>query len=300
MNQFFSSLERFDRPRATNQTFNLDSLRTFVAICETGTFRSAATRVHRSPSAVSLQIGKLEEQLGVKLMSRNARHVTLTEKGEVLLGFARQLLGISDEAMTAFRGSPLSGHLSLTAPHDLGVSLVPNILRQLAETHPSIVVDVRLETSENIMQLLASGKVHLALFNEAAQPSINVRELFSEPLVWLMKDGGRAIERSPLPLATAKIGCAWRNAALAALETDNRTYRIAYSSDTSMGQVAALRADLAIAALPKSLANQELVEIPPNHGLPALPRTHVYLADDGSDLAKTFAASVVSLCAELQ
>lgn len=300
MNQFFSSLERIDRARAANQTFNLDTLRTFVAICETGTFRGAAERVHRSPSAISLQIAKLEDQLGAKLLSRDARHVKLSEQGELLLGFARQLLGISDEAMAAFHGSPLSGHLLLAAPHDLGVSLVPNILQRLAESHPGIVVDVRLETSENVRRLHASGDAHLALFNEATQPSINVRELFSEPLVWLMKDGGRAIEQNPLPLATAKIGCAWREAALTALGSENRNYRISYSSDTSMGQVAALRADLAIAALPKSLASHGLIEIPLKHGLPPLPHTHICLADDCSDLARSFAARVALIFSALR
>lgn len=296
MNEVFSPLKLVDSPHQTGRTLNLDALRTFVAICETGTFRSAAARVHRSPSAVSLQIGKLEEQLGVKLMARDARHVQLSEKGEVLLTFARTLLGISDEAIAAFHGSPLSGHLLLAAPHDLGVSLVPKFLRRLAETHPGIVVDVRLDTSDVVQNLHTSGEANLALFNEATQPSIKVYNLYSEPLLWLMKDGGRAIEQDPLPLAIAKIGCAWREAALKALHAAGRNCRIAYSSDTSMGQVAALRADLAIAALPRSLASQELIEVPQEYGLPTLPQTHIYLADDGSALAKAFAATMVSVC----
>ncbi|GGX89073.1 LysR family transcriptional regulator [Litchfieldella qijiaojingensis] len=292
MNQKTSTNRPAGDPHPVTRTLNLDAARTFVAIYETGSFRRAAARVNRSPSAVSLQVGKLEEQLGVRLLHRDARRVRLTRQGEVLLGFARRLVGISDEAMAVFHGSPLSGGLRLAAPHDLGVSLVPGLLRRLAEMHPRIRVDVRLDSSETVQRLFVEGDANLALFNEASTPQIPARDLFSEELRWLMRDGGRAVERDPLPLAVAEIGCAWRDAALRALEGVGRSYRVAYSSDTSMGQVAALRADLAVAALPGSLADRDLIEVPEHWGLPPLGRTHIYLANDGSDTAKAFAALI--------
>ncbi len=276
-----------------NRMLNLDALRTFVAICETRSFRQAAARVHRSPSAISLQIAKLEELLDARLLHRNARHVGLTEHGEVLLGYARRLLDINAKAMAAFHGSALSGHIRLAAPHDLGISLVPRLLRRLAEVHPGIVVDVRLDTTDAIQHLFASGEANLALFNDAESPAFKVTNLFSEPLVWLMRKGGRAVEHDPLPLAVAEISCAWRETALKALQGAGQGYRISYSSDTSMGQVAAVRADLAIAALPGSLAGQDLVEVPKEYDLPSLPRTHICLADDGGELARAFVALVV-------
>ncbi|MES3677165.1 LysR substrate-binding domain-containing protein [Halomonas elongata] len=292
MNQKNSTKQPTGNMHPANRTLNLDAARTFVAICETGSFRRAAARVNRSPSAVSLQVGKLEEQLGARLLHRDARRVHLTHQGEVLLGFARRLVGLNDEAMTAFHGSTLSGGLRLAAPHDLGVSLVPKLLQRLAETYPRIRVDVRLDSSETVQRLFAQGDVNLALFNEANTPQIAARDLFSEELLWMMRNGGRAVEQDPLPLAVAELGCAWRDTALHALESAGRSYRIAYSSDTSMGQVAALRADLAVAALPGSLAERDLVEVPEGWGLPPLGRTHIYLADDGSDTAKAFATLI--------
>lgn len=277
-----------------SRTLNLDALRSFVAICETGSFRRAAARVHKSPSAVSLQIGKLEELLGAHLLDRDARHVALTDQGQTLLGRARRLLGLNDETLAIFHQSPLVGRLRLCAPHDLGVSLVPGLLRRLAEVHPGVHVDVRLGTSDAVQKGITHGSANLALFNDVGASVIQAQDLFSEPLKWLMLDGGRAVHQVPLPLAAADQRCAWRDAALNALETAGQAYRIAYSSDTSMGQVAALRADLAIAALPQSLTDRDLVEVPAHCNLPQLPMTHIRVADDGSELAKAFVSLVAA------
>ena len=279
---------------SANRTLNLEALRSFVAICETGSFRRAAMRVHKSPSAVSLQIGKLEELLGTRLLDRDARRVALTDHGGSLLGQARRLLGLNDETFALFHGSRLAGRLCLSAPHDLGVFLVPALLRRLAEVHPGVHVDVRLGTSEAAQKGIMDGSVNLALFNDVGASAIQANDLFSEPLKWLVLNGGCAVQQDPLPLAVAEVGCAWRDAALNALQAAGRAYRVAYSSDTSMGQVAALRADLAVAALPLSLADRDLVEAPPDYDLPQLPLTHIRVADDGSELAKTFVALIAA------
>ncbi len=294
MMQNISTSKFLTEREAPKRTLNLDALRSFVAICETGSFRRAAERVHKSPSAVSLQIGKLEELLGTRLLDRDARHVVLTEQGGMLLGQARRLLGLNDETLALFQEAPLVGRLRLAAPHDLGISLVPHLLRRLAESHPGLHVDVRLGTSKAVQMGIMEGSVNLALFNDVGTSEIQAHDLFSEPLKWLVLDGGCAVQQDPLPLAVADLGCSWRDVALNALQTADRAYRVAYSSDTSMGQVAALRADLAVAVLPLSLADHDLVEAPPHHDLPQLPLTHIRVADDGSELAKAFVALMIS------
>lgn len=281
-------------PSVASRTLNLDALRSFVAIYETGSFRRAAARVHRSPSAISLQIGKLEDALGVRLMDRNARHLGLTDQGEMLLAQARRILGLNDETIALFQHAPLKGRLCLIAPQDLGVTLVPEMLRRLADVHPGVLVDVRLGTSDSVFAGISDGTANLALFNDVGESALPAQDLFAEPLTWLALDGGRAGQKDPVPLAVAEIGCAWREAALAALDKAGRPYRIAYSSDTSMGQVAAVRADLAVAALPKSLANRDLVDVAAEYDLPKLPMTSIRVADDGSELAKAFVALIQS------
>lgn len=277
------------------RSLNLDALRSFVAIHETGSFRLAAARVNLSSSAVSLQIAKLEEVLGYRLLERNARRVALTEHGDLLLRQARNLLSLNDETLALFRGSTLEGRLALAAPHDLGMSLVPDLLRRMAERYPHIRVDVRLGASTDVMNGFSDGESDVVLFNDVGPPAMTSRKLWSEPLVWLMARGGRAVSGDPLPLAVAATGCAWRAVALEALDASEWPYWIAYCSDTPMGQAAALRADLAIAPLPLSLAQGELVEVPKSAGLPALPQTHIRVSHKDGELAN----ALVSMIAEV-
>jgi DNA-binding transcriptional LysR family regulator len=279
----------------TVRTMNLDALRSFVAIHETGSFRHAAERVNLSSSAVSLQIGKLEEVLGYRLLERNARRVALTEHGDLLLHQARNLLSLNDETLALFRGSALAGRLALAAPHDLGISLVPDLLRRVAERYPRIRVDVRLGASTEVMNNFSAGQCDVVLFNDVGPPAIASKEIWSEPLAWLMARGGRASSENPLPLAVAATGCSWRAVALKALDASGRSYRIAYDSDTLMGQAAALRADLAVAPLPLSLAQGELVEVPKDVGLPGLPQIHIRASHNDGELAK----AVVSMVEEV-
>ena len=107
---------------------DLDLARTFVAICDSGNFSKAAERVHRTPSAVSLQVKRLEDMLGRALFRREARSVVLTADGEMLLGYARRLLALSDEAMAHFVLPPMEGKVRLGAPFDSGVIAIPAIL----------------------------------------------------------------------------------------------------------------------------------------------------------------------------
>ncbi|WP_253949171.1 LysR substrate-binding domain-containing protein [Mangrovicoccus sp. HB161399] len=275
------------------RTLNLDALRSFVAIHDTGSFRLAAARVNLSPSAVSLQIARLEDALGHRLLERNARRVALTRHGELLLRQARDMLSLSDETLALFRRPALEGLVSVAAPHDLGVSLLPGLLRRIAGDYPELRVDVRLGTAARVAESFREGACNLALFNDVGPAALPCDEIRSDPLCWLTARGGRAADTDPLPLAAADPGCAWRRAALEALDTAGRRYRIAYGSDTAMGQVAALRADLAIAALPRSLAGRDLEEVPASAGLPALPLTHVRVAHDGGGPARAIAAALL-------
>src|SRR6266702_351115 len=92
---------------------DVDQLRTFIAIVETGSFTKAAEVVHKTQSAVSMQMKRLEERLGKPIFARDGRASKLTEDGERLLDYARRIIKLNVEALAAFNDKELSGRVRL-------------------------------------------------------------------------------------------------------------------------------------------------------------------------------------------
>ncbi|MBP2549210.1 DNA-binding transcriptional LysR family regulator [Neorhizobium galegae] len=248
-----------------------DVLRTFVAIAETGNFSTAAEAVLRTPSAVSMQIKKLEEQLRTTLFLRDARSVSLTQHGEMLLSYARRMIALSNEAVSRFVMPELSGVVRLGAADDIAERLLPTILRDFGATFPGIMVDVTVDMSSNLRRRMEEQRLDLALINCAMRPSPTEGEVvFRENLVWAGAKCGTAHLRDPLPISIWEDGCIWRHEAVTRLEAVKRPYRIAYLSANTMAQRAAVVSDLAIAPFPRSYLGEDMVVLGPKEGLPEL------------------------------
>ena len=256
---------------------DLDLARTFVAICETGNFSRAAEKVHRSASAISLQVKKLETMIGRELFKRETRKVTVTEDGEILLGYARRLLKLNDEAMSHFHAPEFSGTVRLGVPNDTGVVVIPEILKRFAQTHPHVDIDVNLGPTRTLRERVETGDLDIAVFSYNAELDLQP-PIHAEPLVWLGARHGSAIDKRPLPVSMAEPGCYWRTVALKALDDAGMDYRIAYTSEFCQAQIAAVRADLAIAAVPISVISDDLVHLGPAHGLPEIGEYRMTLA----------------------
>ncbi|ESR22833.1 LysR substrate-binding domain-containing protein [Lutibaculum baratangense] len=259
----------------------IDLLRTFVEIAETGSFSRAARSVARTPSAVSMQMKRLEEIVGKTLFVRDARSVRLTGDGEALIGYARRILRLSNEAVGMFRSPELEGLVRLGTPDDFGTRFLPNILSRFARTHPGVEVQVTLGMSKGLLKRLDAGALDLALVTTGGgrQMLERGRVVYTEPLVWGGLENGCAYEQRPLPLALATNGCAWRASALSALDAAGLPYRVAYSSEHCAGQMAAIRADLAIAPFAESLIEPPLVRLDERHGLPPIGDYQMVIAE---------------------
>lgn len=259
----------------------LDVLRTFVAIAETGSFTAAANAVFRTPSAVSMQIKKLEEVLGRPVFTRDARSVSLTADGELLLGYARRLLALNREAVSKFVMPDIRGIVRLGSPDDFGERVLPSVLKRFAQTHPAVAVDVTIDQSVNLRKRMASRQLDIVIVTCPDRSVENGQEfevLLTEPIVWAGVKGGCAHMREPLPVSIWEEGCAWRSAALEALGQQGRSYRVAYMSAHTAGQRAAILADLAVAPLPKSFIGGDLVELGPEDGLPRMGNYQIGMA----------------------
>lgn len=248
----------------------LDVLRTFVAIADTGSFTAAAGAVFRTPSAVSMQIKKLEETLGRPVFSRDARSVSLTNDGEILLGYARRLLAINREAVAKFLTPSIHGMVRLGSPDDYGERILPQVLKRFSQTHPAIAVDVTIDTSTGLLRRLAEKQLDITLITCCNSTPPEAEVLLTEPLVWGGAKGGCAHLREPLPLSIWEEGCAWRANALEMLGRHGRDFCIAYMSAHTAGQRAAVVSDLAIAPLPRSFIGDGIVALGEQDGLPEL------------------------------
>src|SRR5881398_291582 len=114
---------------------DLDTLRTFSVARELGSLARAAERLGRTPSAISLQMKRLQDDLGIPLFRKRGRGVALTEPGEVALAYARRILALNDELLDTMQGANLAGHIRVGCPQDFA-SVLPSVLSQFASIYP--------------------------------------------------------------------------------------------------------------------------------------------------------------------
>jgi DNA-binding transcriptional LysR family regulator len=249
----------------------MDVLKTFVAIAETGNFTTAAEAVYRTPSAVSMQIKKLEEILGCTLFLRDARSVSLTPKGELLLSFARRLISLNNETVSRFLMPDMNGVVRVGAAEDLGERILPDVLKRFAESYPNVTVDVSIGMSGAMRKRVDEHRLDLAVFNSLADDTAENSEiLMQEKLVWAGAKCGNAHLRDPLPVSMWEDGCVWRADAVEKLSQTGRSFRVAFLSAYTTGQRAAVLAGLAVAPLPRYLVQGEMVQLGEHDGLPDL------------------------------
>jgi DNA-binding transcriptional LysR family regulator len=251
---------------------DLDLLRTLVAIADSGSFNRAAQAVFRTPSAVSMQMKKLEEQIDRPLFAKEGRSVVLTPDGEALVGYGRRILKLSEEALGHFRAPQVAGTVRLGTPDDFATRFVPEILARFAVSYPNVEVDVTCLSSKDLIRLLYAGEldVTLASVGVANDPGHIGTVVHRERLVWAGLRHGCAHERRPLPLALSNMGCCWRDMAVKSLDRAGVEYRVAYTSRHYVGQLAAVLAGLAIAPLPRMVIPPDLKVVGDEAGLPAL------------------------------
>ncbi len=239
----------------------IDLLKTLAAIVDTGSFNRAAKAVFRTPSAVSMQMKRLEDLIGTPIFVKDGRGVVLTGDGQELLGYGRRILALADEALLKFRCATTEGVVRLGTPDDYAAGFLPAILARFAKTHPLVQVDVTCHPSYSLLKLLNESELDIALVDVGSTAGAATMPVYREKLVWAGLRDGIAASRRPLPLAVSFPTCNWRRRAIEALNVAGIEHRIAYSSYQYMGQVAAVLADLAVAPFALSSISGDLVVI---------------------------------------
>lgn len=257
-------------------------LRTFYALATTGSFTRAAEKVSRTQSAVSQQIQKLEETLGQPLFVRNRRHVALTTAGELLLGYARQVLELLDQALDKLAHPEPWGEVRFGSPEDFATFFLPDILARYLDQHPHVLLRTNCELTLKLIEGFDRDEFDLVVIKQdPGRLHPGARPLWGEKLVWVGNDparpqparggeGGTKLVLSPEP-------CVYRRRALGALDRGGIDWTIVYTSPSLAGAAAAVRAGLGLTVLPRNMIPPGLVPLPSDSGLPDLEETLICL-----------------------
>jgi DNA-binding transcriptional LysR family regulator len=265
-------------PRAP-QNLDMDLLRAFAAVAEAGSVTAAGERLGRTQSTVSLQLKRLEDVLGRRLLHRGPRGVRPTDEGEAVLAQARRILALNDALLAHVAEPPLEGTVRLGAPEDFATAHLPGVLQRFAAAHPRVALEVTCDLTLNLLEGFARDAFDIVLVKQepsgpAGQPGTRV---WREALVWGAAHAGVAEHAGPLPLVVSPDPCVYRRRAMAALERAGRPWRVAYTSTSLAGAQAAVRAGLGIGVLPRGSAPSDLVLLGAEAGLPPLEDAEIAL-----------------------
>ncbi|MFC7303369.1 LysR substrate-binding domain-containing protein [Streptomyces monticola] len=252
-------------------------LRTFLAVAQTLSFTQAARRLGLRQSTVSQHVRRLEDAAGRQLFARDTHSVELTEDGEAMLGFARTILSAHERAAAYFAGTRLRGRLRFGASEDFVLTELPEILEAFRRDHPEVDLELTVELSGTLHRRLADGRLDLVLAKRRPQDGDAGAGtvVWHDELVWIGAGGGpggsgrlRLDPEAPVPLIVYPPPGITRARALEVLERHGRPWRIACTSGSLNGLVAAARAGLGVMAHSRGLIPPGLTRI--RAGLPDL------------------------------
>ncbi|WP_279482965.1 LysR substrate-binding domain-containing protein [Aureimonas sp. SK2] len=276
-----------------------DLLRTFVTAAESGNLTRAAERLRLSQPTISLQLKRLEQALGCRLIDRSPRSFHLTGEGETLLSYGRRILALADEAIGRLTDAKMTGRVRLGTPEDFATTHLSGVLAAFARAHPGVALEVTTDLTLNLIDRFQNGEFDIVLIKrDPVGPSAGVR-VWREPLVWTCAaDKGSGFEdpERDLPLVVSPHPCVYRRRALRALDEAGRDWHVVYTSTSLAGAQAAVRAGLGVTVLPAGMVPPDFRKLDGKAGLPPLPEAEIalMLASPVDQAAERLADHIVS------
>ncbi|MFG1242746.1 LysR substrate-binding domain-containing protein [Xanthobacter sp. V7C-4] len=256
----------------------LDLLRAFVAVAETGGFTAAAEVVNRSQSAVSQKILKLEELLGRRVFERTSRSLTLTREGETLLGMARRILELNELAVRSLL-EPTVGSLRLGVSEDFMPNLLPGMLARFQRLYPGLHMELRTGLSCELLAAYDSGQLDAVIAKKDGTAQRG-RVIWREQLVWMASADYQPDFERPAPLVLLPAPCTYREVMIKALDAVRRPWFAACTASSLTGIRAAVAGGLGVTVLGRSFIGPDMQALRVPDHWPALPMTEVVLVGE--------------------
>jgi DNA-binding transcriptional LysR family regulator len=260
---------------------DLSLLQTLAAIDREGSLAKAAQRVGRTQSAVSLQVQRLEELVSVELFDRSGRSLALTNAGTTMLAYARRMLDLNDDAIAAVRGHQVAGQVSLGVSVDFEHTWLPRAMARFAKTHPRIQVDIRVARNSDLDAAVANRELDIALIL-AHDTIVKSTVIGTVPMAWIATPDFERQADASLPLLLLEGVCAFRTAALEALEQAHMPWRSAVTSPSLGGLWATALAGMGVIVRSSILMPAGLVNVGQRLGLPPLPDITMRMLESGA------------------
>ncbi|HWI99400.1 MAG TPA: LysR substrate-binding domain-containing protein [Burkholderiales bacterium] len=236
--------------RAVTRNLDIDLLRSFAAVADSGSFTAAAELVARTQSAVSVQIRRLEEILGHKVFERTSRSLALTRAGDTLLAYARRILELNDESVRRIAEPPVAGVIRLGITEYFVPTELPRILSRFAAAYPGVQLEVRMGISRDLRQDMAAGALDAALVRLAARE--RAKAIWSEALNWMAREGDPPERGSVVPLALLPAPCWLRDHAIDSMKRLKRPWKLVFTGSSMASVQAAVGAGLGVSIMPRS------------------------------------------------
>jgi DNA-binding transcriptional LysR family regulator len=281
---------------------DLELLRSFVSVVDSGGFTRAGERVHRTQSTVSQQIKRLEEDVGQVLLHRDGKDVRPTEAGERLLSYARRLLSLAEEARDVLSQPDGEGAIRLGIPEDFAAYRLAKLLGAFSRSHPGLRLDVRADQSKNLSRDLDRGELDLALFKREAGAKGAIA-VWPEQVHWVTsKSHPIHADVASVPLIGFPLGCLYRAGAIHALESAGRIWHMSYTSSSLAGIQAAVAAGMGLSILSEMAIQSDHRVLTAKDGFAPINRTEMALmaAPGASPATRRLADRLAEFCDDVQ
>jgi DNA-binding transcriptional LysR family regulator len=254
---------------------DLDILRTLSVAQELGSLAQAAEQLGRTPSAISLQMKRLQDDLGIALFRKRGRNLALTEAGVVVLDYARRILTLHDELLDAMQGASIAGDIRLGCTQDFA-SVLPSVLSHFSSLYPHMQIELRIEGNAALADAVEVSQIDLAVVigHEGRAAAQTLGHL---DLVWIAASSFARPQDQPLPLAALGPRCIFRGRVIEQLDARKIPYRIAANSPSLDGLWAALLGGLGVTARTALNLPDGLIASGSLYGLPELGQLPVTL-----------------------
>lgn len=254
-----------------------DLLRTFVTVVDLRNYTETGNVLGRTQPAISLQIKRLEEIAGVKLLRHEGKKVELTPNGQALLGYAREILRLNDRAVANLQQAAFYGTLRVGLPVDYSIEYFQSIIAEFSHNNPDVTLDIRCDRSVDLLSALHVDDLDLtiALTDTMSAPHVSV--YWSERPVWACSRDYKIDPTQPLKLIAHPNGCFYRRRMIEALNTEGRDWRVSFESLGISALQKAVLDGMGVTALTRKTMQPGMRILTQSDGFPNLSRIHVGL-----------------------